>query len=91
MTTLFPSRDAKWKALLAIATMPGWNGTMKGVMACLISCANYYSGKCCPSQKWIAKKLECGERAVSKAVDKLKKLPCLQVLARNEPGSGEWH
>jgi hypothetical protein len=86
-----PSRDAKWKALLAIATMPGWNGTMKGVMACLISCAPYYSGKCCPSQSWIAKKLECTERAVSKAIDKLKKLPCLQVLARNEPGNGEWN
>jgi hypothetical protein len=85
-----PSPDAKWKALLAVATMPGWNGTMKGVMACLISCANYYSGKCCPSQKWIAKKLECTERAVSKGIDKLKELPCLRVLARNEPGSGEW-
>lgn len=66
-----PNPDAKWKALLAVCTMPGWNGTMKGVMACLIECANYYSGKCCPSEEWIARQLGCDQSSVKRAVKDL--------------------
>ena len=65
-----PNPDAKWKALIAVGTMPGWNGTMKGVMACLIQCANYYTGKCCPSEEWMAEKLGCDPSTVKRAVSK---------------------
>jgi hypothetical protein len=43
-----PDKEAKWKALTAVGSMPKWNGTMKGVMTCLIQWANYFTGKCCP-------------------------------------------
>jgi len=84
-----PNPDAKWKALLAVCTMPGWNGTMKGVMACLIECANYYSGKCCPSEEWMAKQLGCDQSSVKRAVKKLKS-KYLSVLQRNEPTDTKW-
>jgi hypothetical protein len=84
-----PHPDAKWKALLAVCTMPGWNGTMKGVMACLIECANYYSGKCCPSEEWMARRLGCDPSSIKRAVRRLKsRYPA--VTHRNEPTSGEW-
>jgi hypothetical protein len=84
-----PNPDAKWKALLAVCTMPGWNGTMKGVMACLIECANYYSGKCCPSEEWMAKQLGRDPSTVKRAVARLKS-KYLDVVHRNEPTSGDW-
>jgi hypothetical protein len=84
-----PNPDAKWKALLAISTMPEWNGTMKGVMACLIECANYYSGKCYPGEEWIADKLKCDRTSVTRAVARLKS-KYLSVLHRNEPTDTKW-
>jgi hypothetical protein len=84
-----PNPDAKWKALLAVCTMPGWNGTMKGVMACLIECANYYTGKCCPSEEWMSKRLGCDPSTVKRAVAKLKSR-YLAVHHRNEPTDREW-
>jgi hypothetical protein len=84
-----PNPDAKWKALLAVCTMPGWNGTMKGVMACLIECANYYSGKCCPSEEWMAKQLGCNPVSVKRAVRRLKSR-YLAVHHRNEPTDSQW-
>jgi Helix-turn-helix domain len=84
-----PNPDAKWKAFLAVCTMPGWNGTMKGVMACLIECANYYSGKCCPSEEWMAKQLGCDPSSVKRAVARLKS-KYLSVLHRNEPTDTKW-
>lgn len=84
-----PNPDAKWKALLAVCTMPGWNGTMKGVMACLIECANYYSGKCCPSEEWIARQLGCDQSSVKRAVKRLKS-KYLMVLHRNLPTDTKW-
>ena len=34
-------------------------GAMPGVITCLIQCANYYSGKCCPSEEWMAARCRC--------------------------------
>ena len=84
-----PNPDAKWKALIAVCTMPGWNGTMKGVMACLIQCANYYSGKCCPSEEWMAERLGCDPSTVKRAVARLKS-KYLSVQHRNEPTDTKW-
>lgn len=87
-----PDQDAKWKALAAVGAMPKWNGTMKGVMTCVIQCANYYSGKSCPSEEWIAGRLHCTDRAVRKALANIeKKFPkFLLVHHRSEPGRSEW-
>jgi hypothetical protein len=84
-----PNEDAKWKALVAVGTMPGWNGTMKGVMTCLIQCANFYSGKACPSEDWMAKRLGCDPSSVKRAVRKLKS-KYLAVIHRNEPTGSDW-
>jgi len=84
-----PNPDAKWKALLAVCAMPGWNGTMKGVMACLIECANFYSGKCCPSEEWIAAQLGCDPCSVKRAIKRLKS-KYLMVLHRNLPTDTKW-
>jgi len=87
-----PNENAKWKALVAIGAMPKWNGTMKGVMTCLIQCSNYYSGKTCPSEEWMAERLDCTDRAVRKAICTLeKRFPkFLQVHHRSEPGRSAW-
>jgi hypothetical protein len=87
-----PNSDAKWKAMVAVGVMPKWSGTMKGVMVCLIQCANSHSGKCCPSEKWIAQKLGCTDRAVRKAISRIKEdhPELLVVYHRSQPGRSEW-
>ena len=86
-----PTPDAKWKALLGVCAMPKWNGAMKGVMACLIECANYYTGKCCPSEAWMAQRLQCDPSTVKRAVARLAKTRFLKVHHRSQPSAnGEW-
>jgi hypothetical protein len=87
-----PTEDAKWKASAAVGVMPKWNGTMKGVMTCLIQCANQRSGKCCPSEEWMAGKLKCTRRAIGKAISRIEKeFPkYLAVYHRSEPGAAKW-
>jgi Helix-turn-helix domain len=86
-----PSPDAKWKGLQAVATMPGWNGSMKGVMGCLIAYANYYTGKCCPSEEWMAAKLECDPSTIKRAVASLEATPYLRVEHRSQASAkSQW-
>ena len=43
-----PDKEAKWKALTAVGSMPKWNGTMKGVMTCLIAMGQLLHGEMLP-------------------------------------------